>query len=375
MAALEGEGVCSPLQKLLPGLTARLLDNLLTVGRNALEGAMGASVTTYDIAREAGVSRTTVSFVLNGRMDIAIPEQTRARIIGIARELGYQANHAARALASGKTRMVALWTYGLYDASFIWDLRIMRGILKNDGYDTHVVETDDLVDEKATWLNEGSWPVDAIVAFESPRTVDAYLDAGHGNHTPIVSVGAHWSERADFVGTDLFETSLEAVQHLLSKGRKRVSWFAPDARCLLGQSRYDAYTLAMRQAGLSPEYIGIPLLATCDECRTAFEMLPKYISSHGCPEALFCSSDEIAIGAQRALQDLGLRIPDDVAIVGCEGIEETAYHHPRISTIEAPVAESCRVAWEFLKRRMEDPSAPRQQMILKPKLVIRESSG
>lgn len=336
---------------------------------------MGASVTTYDIAREAGLSRTTVSFVLNGRMDIAIPEETRARVIAIAQGLGYQPNQAARALASGKTSMVALWTYGLYDASFLYNLRTMRSILKNDGYDTHVVETDDLVDAKATWLNEGSWPVDAVVAFESPRTVDAYVDAGHGGHTPIVSVGAHWSERADFVGIDLFETSLEAVQHLLSKGRKRVSWCAPETRCLPGQSRYDAYTLAMRQAGLSPEYIGFPLLAICDECRTAFEMLPKYIAAHGCPEALFCSSDEIAIGAQRALQDLGLRIPDDVAIVGCEGIEETAYHHPRISTIAEPVEEACHIAWDFLKRRMQDPSAPQQQRILKPKLLIRESSS
>ncbi len=335
---------------------------------------MGASVTTYDIAREAGLSRTTVSFVLNGRMDVAIPEETRARVIAVAERLGYKPNRAARALASGKTQMVALWTYGLYDASFIRELRVMRDILKNDGYDTHVVETDDLTDEKVTW-SEGVWPVDGIVAFESPRTVDAYLDAGHGEHTPIVSVGSHWSERGDFVGTDLYDASLSAVQHLLSQGRKRVALLGPAWLCSPGQSRFEAYTLAMSQAGLSPEYAGIPLVATWDETRTAFDFLPGYVASHGCPEGLFCSSDEIAIGAQRALQDLGFRIPEDVAIIGCEGIEETAYHHPRISTIEEPVAESCRLAWDFLKRRIENPSIPPQRVVLQPRLVIRESSG
>lgn len=333
------------------------------------------SITTYDIAREAGVSRTTVSYVLNGRMDIAIPEQTRLRVLDIAKKMGYQANRVARALASGKTQTIAFWTYGLYETYYTHALHHFRDNLKNDGFDMHIVETNDLIDESASWRHTDTWPVDGILVFESPQVVDAYLEANSGPHKPLVSAGVYCSDRSDYVSIDLFTASMEAVQHLLSSGRKRVAWLGSAGHCHPGHNRYDAYTSVMSKAGLAPEYIAINSSFAKGDRPAAFEMLPDYIASHGCPEAMFCYSDDMAIGAQRALQDLGYRIPDDVAIFGCDGIADTAYHQPRISTIELPVGEVCRLAWKFLKKRMEDPTANRQQVILQPKLVIRESSG
>jgi len=91
--------------------------------------------------------------------------------------------------------------------------------------------------------------------------------------------------------------------------------------------------------------------------------------SSGCaPTALGC------IGVQRGLLDLGLRVPEDAAIVGCDGIDETEFHQPALSTIALPQEEMCRLAWQFLRRRIEEPDAPRQAAILKPRLVVRESS-
>ncbi len=82
----------------------------------------------------------------------------------------------------------------------------------------------------------------------------------------------------------------------------------------------------------------------------------------------------MAIGAYRALCELGLRVPTDVALVGCDGIEDTEYLERPISTIEQPISEMCALAWDFLQRRIQEPNHPPQRVVLQPKLVIRASS-
>jgi DNA-binding LacI/PurR family transcriptional regulator len=100
-----------------------------------------------------------------------------------------------------------------------------------------------------------------------------------------------------------------------------------------------------------------------------------HVAAHGPAEALFCFSDEGAIGAYRGLRDLGLRVPDDVALVGCNGDLDTEYLDVPISTLVCPGEEMCAQAWQFLQQRMSHPDLPRQAALLLPKLEIRESSG
>jgi LacI family transcriptional regulator len=98
------------------------------------------------------------------------------------------------------------------------------------------------------------------------------------------------------------------------------------------------------------------------------------VQAHGHPDGLFCHCDELAIAAFRALRDLGLHIPTDVALIGCEGNEFMEYFDPPLSTVAMPVTDLCRAAWQLLLRRMEDPDAPAQAVILPYQLQARESS-
>jgi DNA-binding LacI/PurR family transcriptional regulator len=107
---------------------------------------------------------------------------------------------------------------------------------------------------------------------------------------------------------------------------------------------------------------------------TVSRALKAYIARHGCPDGLFYFNDDVAIGAFRALRDLGLRIPQDVALVGCAGIEDTAYHDPPLSTIAQPIEEMCVTALSFLIGRIKEPSIPVQQIVLQPRLEVRGSS-
>ena len=100
----------------------------------------------------------------------------------------------------------------------------------------------------------------------------------------------------------------------------------------------------------------------------------EYIAENGCPDGLMCFNDDVALGAYRAVRDHDLRVPEDVAIVGHDGIEDTEFLPVPITTIVQPVEEMSRIAWEFLKIRMENPDAPPQQKILEARLEIRASS-
>jgi LacI family transcriptional regulator len=103
-------------------------------------------------------------------------------------------------------------------------------------------------------------------------------------------------------------------------------------------------------------------------------LIQDYVRHQGRPEAIFCHADDAALGVYRGLCDLGVRVPEEVALVGCDGIEDTEYLECPLTTLVQPVAAMCATAWQFLQQRLEQPSISPQHAILKPKLALRESS-
>jgi DNA-binding LacI/PurR family transcriptional regulator len=131
----------------------------------------------------------------------------------------------------------------------------------------------------------------------------------------------------------------------------------------------------MSDAGLAS--ISIPIETDSDpsnQARDAYNCMRKYLAKQEHPEAIFCYNDQTAIGAYRALQEVGLNIPDDVALVGCDGIDMSQYMNPALTTIVQPFEEMCLMAWHFLQNRMNNSDIPRQEAILKCRLEVRGSS-
>jgi LacI family transcriptional regulator len=123
---------------------------------------------------------------------------------------------------------------------------------------------------------------------------------------------------------------------------------------------------------LKPEFIYYPL--TEQQRTIARQLIQDYIREHGCPEAIFCHSDDVALGIYRGLCDMKIRVPEDVALVGCDGIQDTEYLECPLTTLVQPVAAMCATAWQFLIQRMDHAATKTQKTKLKPKLVIRASS-
>lgn len=328
-----------------------------------------ASVNINDLASQLNLSKGTVSRILN---DPAAPfaAKTRERVFSMAAELGYRPNPIARALATGRTGNVSLWIrnlrtpYRAYVAQAFEsqieanDRRLVIRLYGRDADSSSSEPSLQIMPESA----------DGIITHGMPPKSWHHLIRGGSHAFPVVSTGAIiFPETLDHVGVDLQGAARKAVEHLIRPERTRIAYLCPVGA---SDERASSYFSVMAAAGLKPETVPYT-----DEARAVVRQTVRaYIEQHGHPEALFCHNDGAAIAAYRALVDLGLRVPDDVALVGCDGIEDTEYMPTTITTIVQPLDEMARLAWQFLKDRMENPGAPPRHVMLPATLVCRASS-
>jgi len=324
--------------------------------------------TVYDVAKRASVSQTTVSYVLTNRPDAVISKETRQAVLDAAKELGYRPNLAARLLASTETKTMSLWINLLSSALYLNWIQHMEEEVSSKGY--NLVFTKKHYNGLGSGLqNASEWPVDGIFAY-GLLWLPEFLKTSP-LHVPLVVIGQTPVHGFDYVGMDMKSPSEECIMHLISTGRKRIAYFhtrySPGVRI----ARQDAYEETMAQAGLQVENI-----ISSDATRaTAYATASIYVQQNGVPDAIVCTNDDLAIATLRAMKDLGIQVPGDVAIAGCDGLEDTAYHDPRLTTIALPYQEVCEHAWRFMEERLNSPVAPPKEVMLKPRLILRESTA
>lgn len=343
------------------------------VYRTRVQSRSSGRPTRDDVARQANISGATVSRVLSGRLDLSISPDTRAKVLEAAKELGYIPNSAARALTSGKTGIVGFWVSLEYSRYRAHVLDYMRTLLR--GTDVAMAVSD--VDEEYNFLHTFDRalrvPVDGIIAFDNSASISAFAREYDrlAPSIPFVSMGAYWSELKSYVGVDLRQGADRAMQHLLDLGHKQIAYVAPWTSDLIDSGpRYDAYENAMAQAGLPLRTVAIERV-TFQHVKVA---MIELVRTKSLPKALLCMNDETAIWSAQALSDQGVKIGQDIAIVGFDGIDETAACPVPITTVRQPIEEMCSEAWRILKAQMADSSAPPQQVVLVPTLVVREST-
>ena len=327
--------------------------------------------TIRDIAKTLNVSHTTVSRVLNGRGGEFISEATRRRVQTAALELNYRPNPAARKLATGRANMVAVWMGDAFHPYYAAVSHYVEAQLRRDNLDMlH------LVSNRPHHENDFSYFVDGILALDGRPEVETFLQKASQPHPPLVSMGVNVCTSVDYVQVDLGVGTRDAITHLLESGCKRIPFLVTEWGLSSGDARRRAYEAVLHEWGREPELIFMgenerPAESWRSKARV---LIRDYVAAKGCPDGLFCFSDDLAIGAYRGLRDLGIRIPHDIALVGCDGIEDGEYLDTPLSTITQPFEELCARAWEALKRRIENPDAPLIGESLPSRFIARESS-
>ena len=331
---------------------------------------MKSPITIHELAEHINVSTATIWRAVYDQKGIS--EETRKRVLQQMNELGYEPNQAARALVTKRSYMVSLWTQSLGDTYSTMVLREMRRVLAEDGYEMLVRDMGEGINMRGKHAMNRQWPVDGIIVLDGTEEVRCLLRSARKPSVPLVSIGGNYEESVDYAGVDLRDGAMQAAKYLIGIGCKRVAFLAPRTINTEGRPRREGYLTAVIESGLSPEFI----ITDSDFAvrRSAWLSAKAYITEQGAPDGILCMNDDQAIGTYRALRELGLRVPEDVALIGCDGIEETEYYEKPISTLVQPIYEMCAKACQFLMQRMKDPSIPHQCALFKPHLVVRESS-
>jgi LacI family transcriptional regulator len=269
--------------------------------------------------------------------------------------------------------LITLWSYHPYQAFFAIVMEEVQRQAREHGYGLLVA---DAALRSAERQGGCAWPSDAILAMDCGPWSRRVLEARPSPQTPVVSMGTSLLPKTDSVRLDVGPAFAEATEHLIAQGCRRIAYFslafAEDCKPLAPMFAVprDAYREVMERRGLGVEWIQLETATRADARQTVVE----YVRRHGCPDGIICRNDDLAIGAYRAMCDLGLAVGDDVLLVGCDGIQDTQFLHCPLSTIVLPVAAMCEAAWKLLEARLADPSARRQQEVLAATLRVGQSS-
>jgi len=333
--------------------------------------------TSHDVARLAGVSRTTVSFVLNDVPGVKISEETRQRVLEAARDLDYYPTAAARSLASGRTQRIGLILGEAHDrlAADAFLPVFLQGVtasVHRRGYLLMLQLPEDLPSREAYLRLIREQQVDGLI-LSGPRSDDPLLDELAQEHFPLILHGRVDGSTIPYVDVDNQVGAYQAVTHLIRLGHRRIGFISNAPLSYSGaEDRYAGYRQALAEHGIPLDEglvrWGAFLPGTGQAAMTELLSLPEP------PTAVFGASDVVAIGAMSAIQSAGLTIPGDVAIVGFDDIFLAAHTHPQLTTVRVPAYRLGWTAAEILISLIEGDEE-RESVVLETELVVRASCG
>lgn len=334
--------------------------------------------TTEDVARAAGVSRATVSYVLNQQAEgRRIPPDTQARVLHAVQSLGYRRNRLATALSTGRTYTVGLVSeikdhpdVAAWPAPYLKDLFLSVTLAAaRAGLNAFLLLQTIDRDLKPEDVADGR--VDGVIVF-GMQGGDEWVRRVCALGLPCVEIGAcrgrYWVDVDNVGGARL------AVEHLLSLGHRRIAHFTrtfPSEFILSPRQRAQGFREAVVAAGLSEAEA--PILMSAEELAMQFGL---DTAPDRRPTALFCYSDYLALCAFDTLCTSGLRVPDDVSLVGFNNDLRAVTMRPELTTVVNPVDDVARAAVALLHRQMEGHNAlPEESVTLPTSLFIRDSTA
>jgi len=276
-------------------------------------------VQRIDVARMAGVSPTTVTFVMNGNTRVSIPEETRARVRRVAEELGYRPSRIAAALRTGRMNIIGVWL-GCREAFDNGVIDQLSELLAESGFEMLLTTADQGTGWRAHLERLAECPVDGIVAIDLPQYIDAYISDYDPHCRPVVGLGTGSSAAVDRVLFDVSNGGAAAIKHLLEIGCRRITFLTRDDANDPKEPRYAAYLATMQEAGLVPSVTVAQCLPGWRNRIHAWRHMKGHLAAVEMPDAIACFNDDLAIGTLRAALDLGLRVPDDYTSPLCQDI-------------------------------------------------------
>ena len=330
------------------------------------------AIKIWDIAKHLDLSISTVSRALNGYDDVA--EKTRQRVFDAAAELGYSPSATARDLRRRRTNRIGFsYGFGSVDVGE-YASRMINGAVsaaEKAGYNILLYP---LVDDQLGKLRRISQTreVEGLLLLEQ-EPLSKSLDLLQKAQTPFVVLNRQL-DNSDvcFVSADYYGATKKAIQHLFQLGHQRIALVGQHTLGLLHDDRVASYEETFLEANIPVDQ---NLIVSADAAPgDANNKMKQLLALPDPPTAVLAIHDPFAIECLQAIKESGLRVPDDIAIVGSDNLRASQATSPPLTTIHPPLAEIGRLAVESLLARLDDNTLPPAQITLPARLIIRPST-
>jgi len=337
---------------------------------------VGRRVTQRDIAQLVGVSRSTVSRVLNNDLEggINIPAETRQRILAAARVLGYAPHAVARSLRSGLTSVIGILIPDCRNPHFWAIFRGAEAAAREHGYHVLVTISNlELNRERQCLEALAQQRMDGLILVLTHAVILAReLEDLRQQVGPIVTLHGSLPGK-DALMHGYAEGMAQAMAHLLELGHERIAFIHGVANPTLGTERLGGYLKAMKEAGLpTPEEYVVQCGGTVEE---GLEVARRLLDLQPRPTAIVGVNDLMAIATLQAAAERGLSVPGDLSVVGFDDIELAKYLVPPLTTVGIDAELIGRQAVDLLFQRLVEPQRPAQTIVVPAHLIVRKSTG
>lgn len=328
-----------------------------------------------DIAADLGVSVVTVSKVLRNHSDIS--DETRERVMKRIRELDYQPNLAARALVTGRSSTIGLIVPDLVHPFFAEVAKGITRMLREQGYVLMISSSEEnTAIERQEIEHMLARRVDALLLASVQSDAAAFRKLEQ-HKTPLILLDRRVPGlTANFVGVDDEASGRLAAEHLIEQGCQCIAHIrGPEVSTAMGRLAGFQKALAARGIPTRREYVITGRTADDSADRSGYEAMQHLLALSPCPDGVFCYNDPVAMGAMQAVLDAGLRVPEDVAVVGCGNIHYAAFLRVPLTSIDQNSADigenAARLALSLVG--LKKPAPPRT-VLLESRLVSRAST-
>lgn len=331
-----------------------------------------SKITMDDIAKAANVSKSTVSRALSN--DPRVNEDTRERIAEIARRLNYRPHQVAQALAKKSTNIIGVvipWVpRSVADPFFLEFLQGIGEVATANGYSLTLPNiARNQVEDLASIFNNNK--VDGIILTE-PMLNDPRIEYLQRENIPFVFLGNPMVEEICWVETDNESGAYQAVNYLIESGHTKIATVAGSPELVAGKYRLEGYKRALRDGNLE---VNPDLIFYADFTQqSAYRATKKLLEKTRDFTAIFAANDLMALAVIKALKEEKIAIPEEVAVMGYDGIQIGEYIDPALSTIKIPSVKMGRMAMNLLLGIIRGEKIKERQVLLPPELVIRSSA-
>ncbi|MGO9323691.1 MAG: LacI family DNA-binding transcriptional regulator [Terracidiphilus sp.] len=338
--------------------------------QDATKPTVHQTASLKQVAEHLGLNPATVSVVMNDVPGRSIPQATRDRIKAAAKKMNYQPNLLARSLRNRRTLTIGILVPGLGEG---YHTEVMSGIgdqLIQAGYfyfTAHHRHNKNLIEDYTRMLvSRGAQGLIAVdTHLEHPVSIPVVAVAGHRHIDGITNVVLDHARAAEL-----------ALGHLYGLGHRRIAFMRGMPFSSDSEERWNHLVEVAKRMGIE---IRPKLVVHLDRDMTSpelgFSVVQKLLAAKQRFTALVAFNDISAMGAIRTLKDFNLRVPEDVSVIGFDDIKAAAFTLPRLTTINQPLEEIGRIATQSLLNRLHNTVSPRDEIVVEPKLVVRESTG